>query len=495
MKSVFNQETLLWIIGLLQPVSSTEIIKYMEIVLEGAGTLPSKDTIRQLCEHQVKQKRIIQVNSNPDLFSLTSRGNNYLSRSRRLSRDKFRLYLLKQSRKSRLRKSCEDASELGGVSPSVDERTSLKSCEANKLGLRLSGKYYWPYQYYWPRISKQLISDAGQSQSSHDEILFPLLSFKSASQLSLTLDKKEGDLQLDFETLGMILGISPGLIMQIAMNKERHYRQYPLAKKGGGERIISSPRTFLKIIQQFLADYSLSGLPMHSSVHSYRYKHSIISNASMHVGKKFVGNVDIVDYFGSIKEEYVKNTLEEHRFGERSAKIISRLCTLNDSLPQGAPTSPILSNTFLFKFDQNMSEYSAKLGLSFSRYADDISISGNDISHIKEAIKFARNTLSKMYGLKLNEDKTRIASSGGQQRVTGVVVNDAPRPPRKFRREVRAAFNNASKESTVSFEAIRRLSGYLSFLKSFETLNKTPEILRLQKEMETLKSKLPQENN
>ena len=485
MKPSFNHHFLLWIIGILQPVSSAEILSYMEIVLEEAGKLPSAEAIKKLCMKQVKLKRIIRINRNPDLFSLTTFGNHYLTKEQRLSRDRLRLFLLKESRSAKLKKSCEmSASELGGDSPSTDERTSLKGREANKLGLSLPQG-----QAYWPRFSKQLVKQTGQSQHSHDADHIPFLSFNSAQQITVALHQPDNSICLDYQTLGLLLGISPQLIVQICRNPYRHYRQYSLAKKGGGERIISSPRTFLKLIQQFLLDYFFSGLPVHQAVHSYRQGRSIISNASQHVRKTFVSNIDIAEYFGSITTAQINNTLLANGFVDKSSRMLAHLCTIDNTLPQGAPTSPALSNTFLFQFDEQMTRRCAELGLSYTRYADDMTISGDEKEHIKIAIKFANKSLNTDFGLKLKREKIRIARFSGQQRVTGIVVNEAPRPPRKFRREVRAALHNASKAGTIQIDEINKLSGYISYLMSFDTMKDTKEVARYQAELRTLKTR------
>lgn len=296
---------------------------------------------------------------------------------------------------------------------------------------------------------------------------------------------------MDFSTLGLLLGISPRLILDIALKPERHYRQFPLAKKGGGERQIDAPRTFLKVIQQFLADYFLNGLPVHESVHSFRTDHSIISNASQHCQKPFVGNIDIQNYFGSITRHRIIEKLRGVGYDAVSTEVIVKLCTKDGIIPQGAPTSPALSNIFLFDFDTAMAQQCEARGLSCTRYADDISISGDDHGQIMSMIQFARDYLAGEYQLSLNEEKTRVASQGGQQRVTGVVVNERPRPPRKFRREVRAAFHNAAKSDALDKNSIRKLRGYVSYLRSFEALRDGKEVAAYLQFLKGIREQVP----
>lgn len=471
MKSVYNQSLFLQIIGILQPASAQEVHEYLKIALEGAGRMPDADAIHSLCMDQEQSGRIIRVFRDPDLFSLTERGNQYLSVESRKTRDKARLFLLKNSRKYRIFPSRGgDATGLDGDAPPADARPTLKGREANNLGPVVPSG-----QGYWPRFSRKLIDETCQQPPPRDVSFLPLLSFNDAKQVAIAGD---GAGQcLDFSTLGLLLGISPRLILDIANKPERHYRQFPLPKKGGGERSIDAPRIFLKVIQQFLADYFLNGLPVHECVHSFRAGHSIISNASQHCRKPFVGNIDIQNYYGSITRRRIVETLRNIGYDAVSTEIVARLCTKDGIVPQGAPTSPALSNIFLFDFDSDMAQQCEARGLSYTRYADDISISGDDKGQILSMIALARDYLAGEYELELNDKKTRIASQGGQQRVTGVIVNEQPRPPRKFRREVRAAFHNAAKKDALDKKTISRLRGYVSYLRSFEALRDGKEVV------------------
>ncbi len=483
MKSVYNQELLLWAIGILQPVAAAEVQRYFELVFDEAGKLPDVSLFQQLCMIQEKEKRLVRVSRDPDLFTLTDHGNNYLSKRKRLSRDKIRLYLLKRSREGRLIKSCEDvASELGGVAPSVDDRFFIKGREANKAGLSLPQG-----QLYWPRFSMQLIDETGQSQPSHGPSFLPFLSFSNITQLAVASLKPAPALELDYQTIGLMLGISPRLIAQIAFAPTRHYRQFDLVKRGGGKRSINSPRTFLKVIQQFLADYYYICLPVHESVHSYRLGGSINSNASLHTGKQFVAGVDISDFFGSVTSVNIHRMLMDYGLSNRSAEILVKLSTFHGVLPQGAPTSPVLSNAYLYDFDVIMDSHCSGVGLTYSRYADDLTVSGDNKAEIVQAIGIARDLLRERFALEINDRKTRIVSAHGQQRVTGIVVNEQARPPRDFRRGIRAAFNNARKEEKPSPDLIRRLTGYMSYLSSFEALKEGADITRYREVLQELK--------
>ena len=485
MKADLNQQSLIWLIGVLQPVSASELASHLSTGFGNYPGIPDENDILRFCRAQTDLKRLIRVNRDPDIFSLTSKGNRFLPRKHRLARDKARIYLLKKARDDRIIVSQEGfATGLGGVAPSPDERPNIKETETNKCVPSVPNG-----QTYWPRFSKQLIYKTGRSQPSCDIPYLPLISFADEKQLCVAAGINFDERKLNFTAIGLILGISPKLISQIYRKPERHYRHFTLRKKGGGERPIESPKVFLKVIQQFLNDYILARLPLHNCVHSYRSGHSIISNASLHAGRQFVANIDIQDFFGSVTLAQVKKHLVDAKFDEDAAEIIGGICCKDEALPQGAPTSPTISNSILFDLDENMHKYCKDSELVYSRYADDITISGDNRDLINQAISKARNLLKENYELSLNEQKTRIASRHGQQRVTGVVINDGMRPPRDFRRSIRAAFHNASKLETVDRKFAAKLQGYISYLMAFPDIRKSKSLKKYQQILKSLEIK------
>jgi len=256
-----------------------------------------------------------------------------------------------------------------------------------------------------------------------------------------------------------------------------HYRTFTIGKKGGGEREISSPRFFLKTIQYWIKSYFLIYLKVHNACHAYEKGRSIISNAEHHVDKAFVANIDIEDFFGNITKDGIYKLLVDSNFGQNLASAIARLITLDGSVPQGAPTSPIISNAYLFDMDEILYQRSKEKELSYTRYADDITISGNSRESIIDIIHLCSDLLTR-YGLRLNSKKTRIASRGGSQRVTGVVVNQKIQPPRKYQRTVRAIFHKAFNNPDQYIDRIDELRGHLSYLSSFDELRESRHLRR-----------------
>lgn len=473
MKTKLNTSNLLWVIGVLQPVSAEEITSYLATVFDDAGTMPKGTDIHKFCREQTDKKHLIRVAREPDLFSLTLLGNQYLSDDLRKSRDRSRIYLLKEAYKARLKMlRGVKATGLDGAAPSADVRPSKKGPEANKIGPVVPSG-----QSYWPRFSKQLSEQTGSLPTSRDTPL-PLLSFANREQLAVAIRSKGEADSINFTSLGLMLGISPKLIQQIALYPDRHYRSFQLKKASGGMRNIESPRVFLKVIQRFFLDYTLSDLPVNDNVYSFRKNYSIADNAERHVGKQFVANIDIKNFFGSITSKKILSLLIKHGVEQRSAVLISALVTKEGILPQGAATSPLLSNSLLLEFDSRMSRLAENACANYSRYADDVTFSGNDRDVIANLIKTAEIELLRDYGLQLNKDKTRIATQRSQQKVTGLVVNEKVWPSRKFRRQIRAAFNNARKQEAVDKKRLEKLAGYLGYLRSFDVMKSSPDLVR-----------------
>src|SRR5690606_33872190 len=178
--------------------------------------------------------------------------------------------------------------------------------------------------------------------------------------------------------------------------------------------------------------------------------------------------------FGSISTKNVYMLCINHGFGKQLSLTISKLVTLHGSLPQGAPTSPHISNAFLYDFDEMMQELCLEKGVSYTRYADDITFSGESKEVLLALIGRCESFLSRK-GLSLKKEKTRIASAQASQRVTGLVVNSAVNPPREYRRRVRAMFHRAFNHPGEYVDRVNELKGHLSYLSSFESVRDTAQ--------------------
>ena len=356
MRARFNEDLLLWAIATLQPASVGDALQFINEIFPDVQPLPKIKDLDYLIEEWRQLRYIERVHGKSRLYSITYRGNDKLTKPLRHYRDKVRLFLLKAAHDARFEVSEGVQQGMGGDSPSeigssdIQEAAWPISSAAAPRGPRHIGRTYWP------RSVKQLDFRVGSEPRSPDTFL-EYYSFPSISSIQKASIRESGQNDLSISDLGIAIGISPRLLTSFTHKPERHYRRFEIGKRGGGVRIIRSPKVFLKIVQYWLLDYLLYRLPIHDSCHSYQKGKSILSNAVPHVNKAYVANIDIEDFFGSISNKMIQKLLMTNGYGELLSHSISLLVTLDNVLPQGAPTSPIISNAYLFELKLNSENY------------------------------------------------------------------------------------------------------------------------------------------
>jgi RNA-directed DNA polymerase len=229
------------------------------------------------------------------------------------------------------------------------------------------------------------------------------------------------------------------------------YNSFYIPKRKGGQRLIEVPETPLLKTQKglnfFLQAYYACIKPQ--SVHgfiktkSYSNKPSgIISNASMHINKATVLNIDLKDFFQNISSKQVFQLFRSplFNFNENMAAAYTLLCTHKGHLPTGAPTSPILSNFICLELDRAMQQFCLIHELSYSRYADDLSFSSNQ--HISTNTLLDLISAINALGFQINDKKVRMQGRRGRQTVTGLVVNQKVNVDRRYIRKLRAALHD-----------------------------------------------------
>ena len=192
-----------------------------------------------------------------------------------------------------------------------------------------------------------------------------------------------------------------------------------------GGRPISSPMPELKAVQ-FKALESLSSIEVSPWSHGLTRGRSIITNASQHLNRQVVINTDISGFFPSVSDRMVRMALSHH-YAPHEAYALSMLCTekrcYSRSLPQGAPTSPLLANLVCWPLDSAMASMAERYGYTYTRYADDITFSGDEASRIAGIVKHCRRLLI-YYKFSMNERKLRVMRRGcGRMEVTGIDVS------------------------------------------------------------------------
>ena len=254
--------------------------------------------------------------------------------------------------------------------------------------------------------------------------------------------------------LSKLVGIRKTYIKRAAIYTKSYYRNFTIAKRSGKPREISEPLPNLKLIHNFILTNILENVKISAFAKAYKKKSNILENTRYHLKQKKVVTLDIENFFPSINSKEVENIFVELGYSELISNLLSKLCTLNDALPQGAPTSPYLSNIFMFKFDSKLADYCLDRKIRYTRYADDITISG-DFDE-KEAIEHVSALLKEM-DLELNS-KTKIMKRGQQQIVTGIVVNEKNQVPRKERLKLRQEIYHIKTKELESHKKFKQIT-------------------------------------
>lgn len=231
--------------------------------------------------------------------------------------------------------------------------------------------------------------------------------------------------------------------------EDKKYYSFDINKKKGGTRTILAPSARLKGIQKILQvvfQYLYNQKP---SVHGFINDKSIVTNATIHLRRKILVNIDLKDFFPSIKFSRIRGVFMKHPFGfERDvATALAKLCCFKDYLPQGAPTSPILSNFVCRNLDNSFMKFSKLARVTYTRYADDISISTNlkELPSVVGLIKGEKLIISdeikkiiQRNSFHINMEKVRYALQESRQEVTGVIVNKKLNVYRSYIRHVKS---------------------------------------------------------
>jgi RNA-directed DNA polymerase len=233
------------------------------------------------------------------------------------------------------------------------------------------------------------------------------------------------------------------------------YRIFQIKKRHSSTstRTISAPNRSLKIIQSKLAQVLSSVYTPKASVEGFREGRSILSNASKHTAQKFVLNIDLSDFFPSINFGRVRGMFmaTPYNLNEKVSTVLAQICCFNNELPQGAPTSPIVSNMICAKMDSKLRILAQFSRCYYTRYADDLTFSTSSPKFPAQLATIITGekgnylqlgdqlkTIIENNGFKINSDKVRLQTKTHRQEVTGLVTNEFPNVRRRYIRQVRA---------------------------------------------------------
>lgn len=244
--------------------------------------------------------------------------------------------------------------------------------------------------------------------------------------------------------------LSPGHRADSVENSHYHYHWVP--KRSGGERLIESPKPMLKQAQTQILHEILDRVPVHRTCHGFTRGRSILSNAEPHCGQRVLLKYDLQNFYPSVSIKRVIAIFRSLGYNREVAIWLGRLTTtaipssipfpsegpkglrdyLAGHLPQGAPTSPALANLSAFSLDLRLFGLSNSFGANYTRYADDITISGPEtlLKSLKTLIPLVQAVI-RDERFTVNKAKRKVIRNNQRQTVCGVVVNEHPNYSRK----------------------------------------------------------------
>ncbi len=317
----------------------------------------------------------------------------------------------------------------------------------------------------------------------------------------------------DAQELSQAMGITVNELRFLTYHKAvrtvDHYQRFEMVKKSGGTRLISAPMPRLKRAQYWVLTNVLEPLALHDAAHGFVAERSIVSNAAEHVGQSVVINLDLQDFFPTISYPRLKGLFQSLGYSEHIATLLSLLCTQSPAqeleldgqtwfvsdgervLPQGAPTSPAISNLLCRRLDNRLAGMAKKLGFHYTRYADDLTFSAKDIDdrRINQLLWRCRAIVSSE-GFIVHPKKTRIMRKHQQQEVTGVVVNDKLNVDRKTLKRFRALLHQIEKDGPEGkqwgngelFATIEGYANYVAMVNPEKGLGLKQKVLALKKQ-------------
>jgi retron-type reverse transcriptase len=270
------------------------------------------------------------------------------------------------------------------------------------------------------------------------------------------------------------LGLSIPRLRWLAFHSDAatvsHYVRFQVRKRSGGVRQLAAPRERLAAAQQWILGNILQRIPTHPAAHGFVPGRNTVSNATPHVGQDVVVNADLRDFFPTITFPRVRGVFRQLGYSPATATVLGLICTESPrqkviyagrtfhvatgprALPQGACTSPALSNLAARRLDSRLAGIGRKLAFNYTRYADDLTFSGSG----EQAEKLVGYLLARIRhiadneGFEVNEKKTRVLRPSTAQLVTGVVVNERPGIRRKTVRRLRAIIHRAKHEGLAA---------------------------------------------
>lgn len=274
----------------------------------------------------------------------------------------------------------------------------------------------------------------------------------------------------DLEDFSNLTHVSKYTLFQLSKYSEKYYKVYTIPKKSGKLRTISQPSKKLKGLQSWILHNILYRLNVSPSCKGFATGTSTKDNVEPHKYSNAVLAMDIKDFFPAIERRRVYNVFKSVGYNSLISTILTNLCTFNEALPQGSPCSPRLANLITWRLDNRIQHFVGKKGITYTRYADDLTFSSLNPIKIVQII----STIDKIIvdeGFKINKAKTRVAGASRQKKITGLVLSDdgfgiGNTKAKQLRSKI---FHLTKPAEQKNFKLLNEVIGWLNYLKSVDT--------------------------
>lgn len=252
------------------------------------------------------------------------------------------------------------------------------------------------------------------------------------------------------------------------ISNDINYKTFKIKKRNGKLREINAPNFKLKVIQKWILLNILEKVSVSVEATAFRKNsNGIKENANKHINQKYILEIDIKDFYPSIRFSNVVNLFRYLGYDKDFSLFLGKICTFNGKLPQGGVTSPYISNLIFKSIDKKLSKYCLYKNINYSRYADDLTFSSNDKKVLLNALIYIRTFFTQSQ-FQINEDKTRLLSPSSHKIITGITINNGElKVNKKIKRLVRALIYYGIKND--NFIKKDKIIGNIAFVNSIES--------------------------
>lgn len=266
-----------------------------------------------------------------------------------------------------------------------------------------------------------------------------------------------------------ITHLSKYTLYQLSEKSGFHYKKFPLKKKTGGTRIICHPSKNLKGLQSWILVNILNKLKVSDSCKGFEKGSSIGDNARPHINANCILTIDLSDFFGTVTDIQVYNVFKSIGYNKLISTMLTNICTCDGSLPQGSPCSPKLANLVTWKLDKRIQGFVGKRGITYTRYADDLSFSGLHPANTVQVLPVVKSIIEDE-GFKINPKKTRVSGASRAKIVTGLVIsnNKFGIGKNKYRTLRSKIFHLTKPKEQKNIDLLNEVNGWIAYLKSVD---------------------------